>query len=492
MFLGMDAVKAALACFLGLSLVACGEPEKVPANQVVQLEHNLELSISHSGEPTQGKSLPSPTKFEPLSIESASSLIAYKQGEAPVQLKSTQDLEPWLERGYKLEPEQRVLGLGSFEQGHIPLMRYPLLWEQSKGDGVVVALIDSGVQTDLSVLKDAILPGYDFITHNSHQIDESGHGTAIASLIAARGPEYFGMAPEAKILPLRVLDKYNTGSSFAVSQAILFAADLLEGQPNPYKADIINLSLGMPFYSASMHDAIKRAKAAGVNVVAAAGNSAAAVEHPAALEEVIAVGAAEVLQGDWPLALYSSYGLGLDVLAPVSSWTRTNNDDYKESGLLSFGLNGPQRMHGTSFATAHVTGLLALLVPLNKENRDLSALIRNSVTDINKPSWDERSGYGVLNPSASMRALIEPAATSQEEVIVQILDAGSLQELTTFRGGLEQDLWLEPGRYVLRVWLDADKNGVWTPEEAIYRTDDSVSTSSQTVLTKKIVLRYLP
>ena len=195
------------------------------------------------------------------------------------------------------EPEFLIQGYAEktdflAQQGHLALLNSSEVWKVSKGEGVVVAVIDSGVNT-IPSLETALLPGYDFIAEQVLQADESGHGTSIATLIAGQGP-YWGLAPKAKILPLKVLDEYNRGSSHNLIRALLFATDRLEGFDNPYPADVINLSLGSRSYSEALHETIKGLRAQGVWVIAAAGNEGSELSYPARFSEVIAVGAAEV------------------------------------------------------------------------------------------------------------------------------------------------------------------------------------------------------
>ncbi len=372
-------------------------------------------------------------------------------------------------------------------QGHLSLLNMQKAWKKSKGNGVVVAVIDSGVNNSDS-LTEVLLPGYDFVNEQAFQVDESGHGTAVATLIAGRGP-FWGMAPEAKLLPLKVLDKYNQGSSHDLIRALLFAGDMLEGQPNPNKADVINLSLGTPTYSEALEETILRLRDAGIWVIAATGNESSSVAYPAKFPEVIGVGAAEVESSRWQLAPYSNRGEGLDVLAPVGGWTLTNTGLYAESGLLSFGLEA-ERFHGTSFAAAEASGLAALMIAsfghaLSQE------VFTFTLTDLNQVGWDEDSGFGLINPLAALTALELRPEKSKEDILIQILDPGSLQEMSRSYSGLSSNLALTPGSYHLRIWKDQDKNGLWSRSEPYYWTKDPLKLSSTSLKELTLTLSYL-
>ena len=427
-----------------LSLAACSQPASFQA----QLALDIELAAATSGSPLPAAATPH--------LSETGQLIA-RRG-MRLTLIAAPETRDYQRRGYSLEPLSEVRSLelsgGSSTggQGHLALLQSEKLWTFGKGEGVTVAVIDSGVNPAHPSLAGALLPGYDFVadqftTDQSAVHDESGHGSAVAALIAGRGPVY-GLAPEASVLPLRVLDAKGEGSSYNLAKALLFAADLLPELPNPHKADIINLSLEGP-YSETVHEAVKRVKAAGINLVAAAGNgSGKAVSYPAAFAEVLAVGAGEVQQGSWQAASYSSVGAGLDVLAPVGGLTDAAWGRYAENGVLSTGeLPGSlRRVHGTSFAAPQVAGLAALLLGTGLEAGRLNEILKLSSSDLSPSGWDAGSGYGIINPVASLRLA---SVGDQESLTVQRLDRGSLQELSALRSDLQGVLHLDPGEHVL-------------------------------------------
>ena len=207
------------------------------------------------------------------------------------------------------------------------------------GIGVKIALLDTGVALAHPEFKDRLLPGIDMIDENTPPEDEGpgfawGHGTHIAGIIAQ-------VAPDTKIIPVRILDSNGRGNTFTLAYAIEWAVD--QG------ADVINLSLGTTYFSQVLQDVIADAESKGVIIVAAAGNNNSDVlQYPAGFEHVISVSAVDQSNVK---ASFSNYGSWVDVAAPglgITS-TITGTDGY---GYASWS--------GTSMATAFVSGAAAL------------------------------------------------------------------------------------------------------------------------------------
>ena len=314
-------------------------------------------------------------------------------------------------------------GFALHEQGLLNLIHADKLWSYAQGEGITVAVIDSGVDSHHESLKTQLLPGYDFVENRSEMHDPAGHGTAVAAIIAGNG-QIKGLAPKSKILPLRVLDANIQGSARDVTRAILYAADLLPDLPNPYPAQVINLSLGGAGEVPSIHEAIKLVRQQGVIVVAAAGNSSAAVAYPAAYPEVIAVGAAYVNFGQWQREGYSNYGSGLDILAPVGGVTKANWGWFRESAVLTALANSSNQtieMVGTSVAAPQIAGLAALLLSLQKTPEQAENLLLHSSFDLAQSGWDAETGFGLMNPVAALRAA---TVSSDFPIQIQFVDQG--------------------------------------------------------------------
>jgi subtilisin family serine protease len=203
------------------------------------------------------------------------------------------------------------------EQWNLRMIGMEQAWEKTRGKGVIVAVIDTGVAFERDskcyrardFARTRFVRGYDFVNRDDHPNDDNGHGTHVAGTIAEstdNGEGVAGIAFEAAIMPLKVLSATGTGSNADVADAIRYAAD--------HGARVINLSLGMPFPDPVVHAACRYAYAKGVTIVCAAGNGGSeGVYYPAAFRECIAVSA--VGPSD-ELAPYSSYGRPIALAAP--------------------------------------------------------------------------------------------------------------------------------------------------------------------------------
>jgi len=215
-------------------------------------------------------------------------------------------------------------------------------WSLSLGSGVKVGVIDTGIDTDHPDLKENLVGCLNFISSRRTCEDDNGHGTHVSGIIAARNNNLgvVGVAPEAKIYSLKVLDRRGGG----------YLSDVIEGLDWAVAnhLQVVNMSLGTSSDVASLHEAVKRVNAAGIIQVAAAGNSgpgANTVNYPAKYPEVIAVAALDSADN---VPSWSSRGPEVDLAAPGVNINSTYlSDKYK---ILS----------GTSMSAPHVTGTVAL------------------------------------------------------------------------------------------------------------------------------------
>lgn len=221
----------------------------------------------------------------------------------------------------------------------------PAAWQTSRGAGVVVAVLDSGMQLAHPTLATVwTLERYDFVDDDGDPQSVAdgataiafGHGTHVAGIIHL-------VAPQARIMPLRVLDNQARGDIFRLAEAIIYATD--------HGANVINMSLGTAEESALLDDITRRATARGVTVVAAAGNlNEKDRQYPAASQCVLAVTALDEKQQK---ADFANYGSWIDLAAPgVSIYSTLPPDGY---GWWS----------GASMATPWVAGQAALIYSLN-------------------------------------------------------------------------------------------------------------------------------
>jgi subtilisin family serine protease len=235
----------------------------------------------------------------------------------------------------------------------------PRAWGHTTGGaGVVIAVLDTGVEGGHEDLTANVLPGYDVFTRTSgpERTDPSGHGTHVAGIAAARadnGRGIAGLCWSCGILPVRVLDANGRAPNSVIAAGIEWAIDS--------GAHVINLSLGSPTDSLAVREAVERAERHGVVVVAAAGNgNTTGREYPAAYPSVVGVAASTTTDARWVGTLGatgSNHGPWVSVAAPGVSILSTTRSTLLQG---SYG-----RMTGTSMATPHVAGAVGLALAAN-------------------------------------------------------------------------------------------------------------------------------
>ncbi len=298
------------------------------------------------------------------------------------------------------------------------------------GRGAVVAVVDTGAAYRTTkrfkrapdLRRATFVQGHDFVDHDKRPFDLFGHGTHVAGTIAEHvnnDMAVTGLAYNAKIMPVRVLDENGEGGAYAISRGIRFAAK--------HKADVINLSLEFdPSITArqvpGIIRAIRFAHRKGVVVVAAAGNeSDASVAYPARARYAISVGATteHLCQAD-----YSNSGNGLDVVAPGGGNDAANDDNpldaqhcrpdltgrdiYQQTfvrGPRSFGLPGGYQ--GTSMAAPHVSAIAALLIATQRLGKNprpgrVAMQLEQTARDLGFEGYDSRYGHGLVDAAAAL------------------------------------------------------------------------------------------
>lgn len=216
-------------------------------------------------------------------------------------------------------------------------------WDTTEGSSqTIVAVIDTGVDLDHPDLDANIIAGYDFVGSDALADDPNGHGTHVAGTIAAEtdnGIGGAGFCPNCKIMPLRALNQYGSGSLSDIAAAIIYATD--------NGADVINLSLSSTASSVILRRAVDYAWENGVFVTCAAGNSGVSSRnYPAAYGNCVAVAATT---SNDQRASFSNYGTWVELTAPGQSIYST----YPNGQYANFS--------GTSMAAPHVAGLAGLL-----------------------------------------------------------------------------------------------------------------------------------
>ncbi len=285
------------------------------------------------------------------------------------------------------------------QQWALNKLKAETVWRKSTGRKVTVAVIDTGVRAGHPDLRGRVLKGWDFIGGDNAATDMNGHGTHVAGIIAAnknnrRG--IAGLAPSARILPVRVLDAAGNGHSAVVARGIVYAVN--KG------ADVINLSLAGSQPDAQTRAAVAYAARRNVVVVAAAGNfgCGAPTTYPAAYPNVIGVGA---IDRNSNLAPYSQCGSYVDVVAPGSNVLSTTIYSPHPSLGCGYGVNYCF-LNGTSMATPYAAASAALLISRTKGKLRASkvrAIMTAKAKDIGPRGRDAYTGRGVIDPRRMLK-----------------------------------------------------------------------------------------
>ncbi len=359
-------------------------------------------------------------------------------------------------------------------QWHYPLINLPTAWDITQGsNSVIVAVVDTGVLLNHPEMLGQTVPGYDFVSSPSLSNDGGGiddnpndpgdkvgggssfHGTHVAGTIAAASNNRLGVAgvaPNARIMPIRALG-IGGGTSFDITQGVLFAA----GLPNSSntvparRADIINLSLGGNNGSAAEQDAFNRVRAQGVMVVAAAGNdNTATPAYPASYDNVISVSAVNINRAR---ARYSNFGSRVDVAAPGGDTSVDLNGDGRPDGIYSLGgddrsgtiVYGAIMYAGTSMATPHVSGVLALMKTVRPALTPAEVdglLVAGRLTiDLGPPGRDDNFGHGLIDALKAVQAAqgntTVPGILLATPTVINLAPNISTQTITLSNGGTQ-------------------------------------------------------
>jgi serine protease len=294
-------------------------------------------------------------------------------------------------------------------------IKAPAAWARgARGAGVTIAVVDTGVDLKHPDLRSKLVPGKDFVSNGcpAGPQDENGHGTHVAGIAAAvtnNGIGVAGVAPAAKIMPVRVLDAGGSGDSGTIVNGIRYAAN--QG------AKVINLSLGelpvvgqVSALNQDLEAAIDYAWAKGALVVAAAGNESFPLcEYPAFAKRAVCVAATD--RRGLP-SYYSNFPVNqstVGVRAPGGVGSAFCEDDedvwstmWPGSADDSCGaIKGYETLAGTSMASPQVAGVAALLFGKGLSNAQV--VRRLEQTSSNNGVFDPVMGYGIVNADAATR-----------------------------------------------------------------------------------------
>ena len=314
---------------------------------------------------------------------------------------------------YRLPPlriEATCLTLAETIDWGLAAYGVPEQWKQSRGGGIKVAVLDTGLDAAHADLADGIDEARDFTASRQGPHDAHGHGTHVAGIVAARqnGGGVVGVAPQCRLLVAKVLDDSGSGAIDAIVAGIDWACR--QG------ADVLSLSFGSPQASPELEAALTAAVEQGKFVVCAAGNDGRAdtVNYPARWPFTVAVGAVD---REGRIARFSSRGEAVDICAPgegvLSTWTG----------------GGYARLSGTSMAAPFVTGIVALMLAKHRQRGsrtpvrtqgELLEHLRRTAVDAGPTGHDPSYGYGLIDPGRLL-------AEADDAVLPNKIEIGPLQ-----------------------------------------------------------------
>lgn len=270
------------------------------------------------------------------------------------------------------------------------------------GKGVNVCIVDTGVDDSHPALN-PLIAEKDFVNDDSDATDDNFHGTHVAGIVASTDSVNKGVAFDSSLMAAKVLDQFGFGFTSDVILGIQWCAS--------HRADIISMSLGGGLFSnncdagtTGLHvlaQASNKAVDRGIVVVASAGNNFASnsLKSPACASKVIAVGAIDDNDGE---VSFSNTGTELDMVAPGIN-------------IVSLKLGGGFRtLSGTSMATPHVAGVIALLLEKNHSLNptDIRSILRDTALDLGNSGFDSIFGFGRVDAFAAFEEVLTPRENS--------------------------------------------------------------------------------
>jgi hypothetical protein len=333
-------------------------------------------------------------------------------------------------------------------QWHLPKIQAPAAWEASAGEGITVAILDTGVEGSHPDLVNNLVPGWNVVSNNSDTSPVMWHGTSVAGTVAATGNNATGVASvawNARIMPIRITNESNGVASWsAMANGFIWAAD--------HGADVANLSYGLSTNSSTINNAAQYLRSKGGLAVAAAGNNntdRGFVDNP----YLITVAATTSSDAR---ASYSNFGDNIDVAAPGSSiYTTYTSGGYKG-------------VSGTSFASPATAGVVALIMAANSSLSpdDVEGILESSAVDLGDSGWDPLFGHGRVNAGDAILMATQTSNSDTQAPAVTIVSPGYN---ATVSGNVSVDVDASDNTGVSKVVLYANGRSVGTDRTAPYQ-----------------------
>ncbi len=325
-------------------------------------------------------------------------------------------------------------------QWYMQNIKAPQAWDITTGSPQIkVAILDTGIDPTHPELQGKVVGGYDAIQGTNQFQDTNGHGTHVAGLAGALGNNREGIAGMGwgiSLLGVRVLGPSGEGSDSSIARGITWAAN--------NGARVINLSLGSPFFSQTVANAVRYALGQGALVIAASGNEylkGNPPSYPAALKEVMAVGATDYRNRH---ASYSTANNNVSVSAPGGDPFSANDADPLHWILSTWRTRTSlyQMAAGTSQAAPLVAGLAALLwsVDPTLTPNQVRGIIEQTAVDLGDPGKDPFFGWGLIDAGAALNKVAPPPAEPLVKMmIIEPVDKSFVSGKIAIRGNITGD-----------------------------------------------------
>jgi len=358
----------------------------------------------------------------------------------------------------------------SIYEWHLPKIGAPSAWDIAQGEGITIAILDSGVDDTHPDLANNLMPGWNFFDNNSNIRDFIGHGTFVAGTAAATTSNSIGVASiagKAKIMPLRITDNNGYGYQHFTVSALIYAAD--------HGARIANISYKDQTSKEAVRSAAQYMKDKNGLVFVSADNTGM-LENYSVTTSMIAVSATDELD---QLTSFSSYGNYVSLSAPGKNiWSTA-----KMTNQIPYGPAG-----GTSISSPLAAGVAALMMSSNPKlsNNEIESLLFSTAVDLGSPGRDMYFGYGRVDAAAAVKAAKAATPTLDTEAphitIINPLEGATLSGLIP----VDIDATDNIGVTRAELWINNSSVAIDTTQPFSFSWDSTGSLNGSTNLEVRV------